>query len=341
MDARALLLIITIITVMLSACGGGSSDAPEPNLDEPTVASDSTLTEAPIIDHLLTTIIAQDAFISGTRAPESDYTSILFTLAIYITNPSSERSEEEIVSDPNGIDTLDYIYFTSTDEEAAHYGERFYLLEPSGSPERKNCRVGNTHQFQCKYLSNFFRHAIDITKWQLHAADIEGNETTQAFNFLLPGGLEPGTYTRAITEAYQGDRFDTAPTLQTLKVKENKIKAFSDDGRQAYAISFSATDFRIKNYKIEFFAFDANPPGGRWLFAGETALDSPSILSTPISIGSTTTLAIPWSEIELFTGFDHEEIRGIHVVTLDEPQQVSQDIAWYNAVGTSEFAYVR
>lgn len=338
MDARALLL--TLIT-LLSACGGGSSDAPEPNQGEPAVASDTALAEAPIVDYLLTSITNRDAFISGERIPENDYTSIMFNVTVKVTNPSSERSEEDATRDPYGIDTLDYIYFTTTDEDNRHYGKRFYLLEPLDSAERLSCRSGSSARFECKYSNDYFVHDIDITNWELHIADTDGYETTQDFELLLPGGLAPGTYDRVITDAYEGDKFDTTPALQSLKVKENKIQAYSDAGRQAYSISFSATDFRIKDYKIEFFAFDANPPGGSWIFAGIAAPDSPSIVSAPVVIGRTTTLFIPWSEIELFPGFDHQDVRGIHVVALDEPQQVSEDMLWYNSVGVSEFTYVR
>ena len=169
-------------------------------------------------------------------------------------------------------------------------------MEPLGSAERLSCRSGSSARFECKYSNDYFVHDIDITNWKLHIADTDGYETTQDFELLLPGGLAPGTYDRVITDAYEGDKF-TTPALQSLKVKENKIQAYSDAGRQAYSISFSATDFRIKNYKIEFFAFDANPPGGSWIFAGIAAPDSPSIVSAAVVIGRTTTLFIPWSEI--------------------------------------------
>ena len=78
MDARALLLILV---TLLSACGGGSSGAPEPNQGEPAVASDTALAEAPIVDYLLTSITNRDAFIAGERIPEDNYTSIVFNVA--------------------------------------------------------------------------------------------------------------------------------------------------------------------------------------------------------------------------------------------------------------------
>jgi len=306
---------------MISACGASSEgDASKATETSQSIENtDVQVTpqsneDAPVIGRILTDIRNLSASYGGTISDDTE--TIKFAVNVE-------------VSDPQGIEDIDFVYFYKNDGE-----EWYWLLYDAYSYEefRNECRLENSNVFECVFYDSSNPYKIDLQGWELAVVDKAGNISLQEFQFTHPEGLTPSYENFVYSDYYTGSIEFGVPALQSLSEYDDDVFIFTREGTQSFEFRFNVSDSRVKEYAIEIWGFD-----GIWNYIGYVLRNSPSITSTPITHGVETRVNIPWSEINLFDGYTSSDIGGFHILLHDELTEVQDGYGWSNHMGVSDF----
>jgi predicted small lipoprotein YifL len=306
-------LLLLALTVILTACGGGGGDSTPPaNASE--VASDTQANKPPEIGRVLTDIrnVANSNSIGGS--------SIGFAI------------DAEII-DPDGFDDLSYIGITRGAEKLW-----WFLLDFSGSEDRRNCRIDNSNSFYCEFYNLNKLHSIELNNWKIVAVDIAGNVSEKPFQFAGFDGETAAGKDIIYSPKYSGNRTSGLPAIESLSFERNGLRAEINEASESFRITFEATDTRIKNYSLELWAFVKDELQGTydWVDVGYAHHNSTSIKSSPVVVGTQTIIDLSWSDISFRPGFQPTDVVAINVNAFDEFLEVTPDYNWSHQLGVSE-----
>jgi len=311
--------------MILTACGGGGGggdSTPPANASE--VASDTQANNSPEIGRVLTDI-RNIAYIDGeSTGSDSQSDSIEFAV------------NAEVI-DPDGFDDLKYIDITQVDDDWW-----WTLLGLPNDENRNECRIEQSDIFYCTFSSSIRPHSIKLTNWKVVAEDMAGNVTEKPFQFAGFDGETAAGNDIMYSPKYSGNRTNGLPAMESLSVERNGLSAEINEATETFRITFEATDTRIKNYDVVLWAFvedELNQEAGRWVRAGYASANRTSIKSSPVVVGTQTTVDLSWSDISFRPGFRPLDIVGIRVTVTDEYIEVKPDYSWSHQVGLSEFVF--
>jgi|GEM_PF-1299582 len=318
-------LLLLALTMILTACGGGGGggdSTPPANASE--VASDTQANNSPEIGRVLTDI-RNIAYIDGeSTGSDSQSDSIEFAV------------NAEVI-DPDGFDDLKYIDITQVDDDWW-----WTLLGLPNDENRNECRIEQSDIFYCTFSSSIRPHSIKLTNWKVVAEDMAGNVTEKPFQFAGFDGETAAGNDIMYSPKYSGNRTNGLPAMESLSVERNGLSAEINEATETFRITFEATDTRIKNYDVVLWAFvedELNQEAGRWVRAGYASANRTSIKSSPVVVGTQTTVDLSWSDISFRPGFRPLDIVGIRVTVTDEYIEVKPDYSWSHQVGLSEFVF--
>ena len=232
------------------------------------------------------------------------------------------------VSDPQGIDNLDEIYFYNSALDWY-----WALLDRNDGFGTDECYFQNYQVYECIFYYEAAPDSLPLADWLVYAVDLDGNETEQPYTFPLPSGAPYDGEGYIYSDGYIGPRFNSVDALEVLEIGYNSLIFESDFGSQSFHIEFTVTDSRVTDYAFVFYDGSTHIN-----YIANANSNSPSIVSTPITIGEITSVDIPWSEINVHSPYSVSDINGLHIKLFDEPEELlSGDGLWFNYLSFSEY----
>lgn len=231
------------------------------------------------------------------------------------------------VSDPKGVANLSQLYFYNKVTE-----RQWFMLGGPSELTHKSCYINNLDIFECIYYSSVSLDRVNLTDWEIVAENTQGKTTRKSFEFLLPSGDAVIDEQFVYSDTYSGSTLGGVAALEAMTISDNKLTFSSNPDTQSFHIEFENLDSRATNYALAFYdgTIDIN-------YIAQAHVNSPSIVSMPIIQNQTTSLDLPWSEIELYNGASINDINGLHITLYDTPIESSTYSIWFNYLSFSEF----
>lgn len=298
------LIILVVLTLMLSACGGSSTNS-----------EDVTTKTAPEISSIYTDIIHyHPSFWEKWNISPTKGIKITFSFR---------------VDDPDGLSDIDDIYvrnYVNDDNYDIYSGpnnvplERFY-----------NSRL---NIFEGTFYTYGSLNRVDLRNWVVIASDKSGNITEREFEFTLPNEELASDSDYVYSDQYSSPGYNGVAAMEAMTISDNKLSLVSNPGTQSFNIKFQTNDDRASHYSIVFYGSAPN-----YQYLGMASQSSPSIVSTPIVTGEQTSLDLPWSEIYFIDNAQATDVHGAHVVLFNEPieNDFIENYIWYSFLAYSEY----
>lgn len=298
------LIILVVLTLMLSACGGSSTNS-----------EDVTTKTAPEISSIYTDIIHyHPSFWEKWNISPTKGIKITFSFR---------------VDDPDGLSDIDDIYvrnYVNDDNYDIYSGpnnvplERFY-----------NSRL---NIFEGTFYTYGSLNRVDLRNWVVVASDKSGNITEREFEFTLPNEELASDSDYVYSDQYSSPGYNGVAAMEAMTISDNKLSLVSNPGTQSFNIKFQTNDDRASHYSIGFYGSAPN-----YQYLGMAIQSSPSIVSTPIVTGEQTSLDLPWSEIYFIDNAQATDVHGAHVALFNEPieNDFIENYIWYSFLAYSEY----
>lgn len=232
------------------------------------------------------------------------------------------------ITDPDGLGDITTVYI----RDKSH-NSYWILKDHSELNENADC-IQSDEIITCTFYSSERPDEIELSGYELVAADLHTYQTSKEFEFKLPAGDLIDNEEFVYSATYTGGTPNGIPALEAMNEVDNALVFNVDFDAEIMHVKFETTDDRAKHYGISLYDSTADKS-----LVGKVVYDSVAISNNPIVFGEKTILDIPFSNISFETGYDQEDIYGAHIVLLDTPvdsDQLEVESKWFNYSGFSE-----